>query len=134
MKTLFIAIFLLSQNLWAASLPKTAALVVSLDQPALNVEFPALNLAKATISSSIVKFEETSVIKVGNVSYQMDNTAIVVLKDNAKGLNLENIKFIRYRLFSTEVNAVVGDLLVELETGVVSISKTNLKGKVTASY
>jgi hypothetical protein len=45
MKTLFVvtftATFLLSQTIWAASLPKSAKLVVSLDQPAVNVELPA---------------------------------------------------------------------------------------------
>ncbi|MBY0385215.1 hypothetical protein K2X05_08665 [bacterium] len=135
MKTLFIAIFLLSQTLWAASLPKSAKLVVSLDQAAVNVELPTLDFTKAEIKhNTIVKFAQTGTIKVGAVSYDMDEVAFVVLKDDAKGLNLENLKFIRYRLFSTEVNAVVGDIVVELATGIVTIPKTNFKGQVTESY
>lgn len=135
MKTLFITTFLLSQTLWAVSLPKSAKLVVSLDQPAVNVELPALDLTKATIKhNSLVTFEQTGAIKVGDASYDMDDVAFVVLKEEAKGLNLENIKFIRYRLFSTEVNAVVGDIVVELATGIVSVPKTNFKGQVTGWY
>lgn len=135
MKTLFIAIFLLSQSLWAASLPKTAKLVVSLGQAAVNVELPTLNFSKATTKdNTLVTFEQTGTIKVGDVSYEMDQVAFVVLKDDKKGLNLENIKIIRYRLFSTEVGAVVGSLVVELETGIVSIPNTNFRGQVTASH
>jgi hypothetical protein len=82
----------------------------------------------------MVTFSEVGTIKVGAVVYNMDDVAFVVLKDDANGLNLENIKFIRYRLFSTEINAVVGDIVVELATGIVSIPKTNFKGQVTGWY
>jgi hypothetical protein len=127
----FAASLVFAQSSMAVSLPKTAKVILALDQPAVVVELPALDLAAATLKhDSIVTFKETGSIKVGTVNYQMDPVAFVTTTDDSKGLALENLKMIRYRLFSEEMKSVVGDIVVDLQTGTVSVNK-NSKGLVT---
>lgn len=118
----------------ALSLPKTAKVILALDQPAVVVELPALDLTMATLKhDSIVTFQQTGAITVGSVTYKMDPVAFVTTTDDSKGLTLENLKMIRYRLFSDEIKSVVGDVVVDLKTGSVSMNK-NSKGLVTDWY
>jgi hypothetical protein len=112
-------------------LPKTAKVILALDQPAVVVQLPALDLSMATIEhDSIVTFKQTGSITVGAVTYKMDPVAFVTTKEEAKGLTVENLKMIRYRLFSHEMKSVVGDVVVDLKTGSVTMNKTS-KGFVT---
>lgn len=135
MKLLFIATFLLAQSVFAAGLPKTAQLVLQLDQPATTVQFPNLDLTKAKINDSgLVTFSQTGDIKVGNITYKMDPAAFTVLKDDTKGLTVENLKFLRYRLYSEDIKAVVSNLVVDMEKGTVAIYKADVKGVVTEWY
>jgi hypothetical protein len=127
----FAAVLVFAQSSLALSLPKTAKVVLALDQPAVIVELPALdfNLAKLE-HNSIVTFQQTGSITVGAVTYKMDPVAFVTTADDSKGLTLENLTMIRYRLFSNEIKAVVGDVVVGLKTGSVTMNK-NSKGIVT---
>lgn len=130
----FAAILVFAQSSMALSLPKTAKVILALDQPAVVVELPALDLTMATLKhDSIVTFQQTGAITVGSVTYKMDPVAFVTTTDDSKGLTLENLKMIRYRLFSDEMKSVVGDVVVDLKTGSVSINKSS-KGLVTEWY
>jgi hypothetical protein len=137
MKSLFIvfaAILVFAQSSMAISLPKTAKVIVALDQPAVVVKLPALDLAQATLEhNSFVTFQKTGSITVGAVSYKMDPVAFVSTIDDSKGLTLENLSMFRYRIFSDEIKAVVGDIVVDLKTGSVTMNKTS-KGIVTEWY
>jgi hypothetical protein len=130
----FATILVFAQSALAVSLPKTAKVLLALDQPAVVVELPALDLTAATIEhNSMVTFQQSGSIKVGAVTYKMDPVAFVTTTDESKGLTLENIKMIRYRLFSEEMKSVVGDIVVDLKTGSVSMNKS-AKGLVTEWY
>ncbi len=136
MKTFFLITLLFAQSVLAAGLPKTAKIVLQLDQEPITVQFPKLDLSKAIMSDvgSLVTFSETGNIVVGPITYKMDKTAFMVLKDEKKGLTIENIKFARYRLYSEEIGAVVANIVVDTETGNVTINKSTLKGQVTEWY
>lgn len=126
--TAFVLVF--AQSSFAASLPKTAKVILALDQPAVTLQLPTLDLANATIDQGLVKFKQTGAITVGASTYDMDPVAFVNLHEDAKGLTVENLKMLRYRLFSKEINAVVGDVVVDLKTGAVTVNKS-AKGVVT---
>lgn len=135
MKSLFLITFLFAQTLWAAGLPKKAVLVLQLDQPAVTVEFPQIDLAAAKISASgVAEFANTGSITVGEMVYQMGPKLLLNLKDQSKGFTADNIKTISYQLYSTDLNVIVGHLVVTTETGVLAVYKTNLRGKVTEWY
>ena len=130
----FAAILVFAQSSLALSLPKTAKVILALDQPAVVVQLPSVDLSKATIEhDSIVTFQQTGSITVGAVTYKMDPVAFVNITDDSKGLTLENLKVIRYRLFSDEMKSVVGDIVVDLKTGTATMNKTS-KGLVTEWY
>ncbi len=137
MKSLFIvfaAILVFAQSSMGLSLPKTAKVILALDQPAVVVELPTVDFSMATIEhDSIVTFKQTGTITVGGVTYKMDPVAFVTTTDDSKGLTLENLKMIRYRLYSDEMKAVVGDIVVVLKTGAVVMNKDS-KGLVTEWY
>jgi hypothetical protein len=130
----FAAVFVFAQNSQAVSLPKTAKVVLALDQPAVVIELPELDFTGATIQHGLIKFKKTGTITVGNSSYQMDLVAFANLHVEAKGLTVENVKALRYRLFSQEINSIVGDVVVDMKTGNVSMNKNSFKGIVTAWY
>ncbi len=130
----FAAILVFAQSSMALSLPKTAKVILALDQPAVVVELPAVDLSMAAIKyNSIVTFQQTGSITVGAVTYKMDPVAFVTTTDDSKGLTVENLKIIRYRLFSDEMKSVVGDIVFDLKTGSVTMNKSS-KGLVVEWY
>lgn len=135
MKSLFVITFLFAQTLWAAGLPKKAVIVLQLDQPAVTVEFPQIDLSAAKITpSGVAEFTNTGNITVGEVTYQMGPKVLLTLKDEAKGYTVDNIKTISYQLYSPDLKVIIGHLVVMTETGVLAVYKTTLRGKVTEWY
>ncbi len=131
----FAFILVFAQSSFAMSLPKTAKVLLALDQPAVVVELPVLDLKGATVEHNfMVTLKQTGSVQVGAASYSMDPVAFVTFQDEKKGLTLENLKVIRYRLYSGEVKSVVGDIVVDLKTGAVAINKGASKGIVTEWY
>ena len=120
------------QTTWAAQLPKTAVAHLQLDQPAIRIQFPQVDLSSASITGTgLTTFSHPGQVFVGSASYQMDEKSFLVLKDAKKGLNLDNIKLMQYRLYSSVVQKVIATLTVDMEKGIVYFNKTEITGVVT---
>lgn len=136
MKSFFIFCFVLvsSTSVWAASLPKTLRVTLQLDQRATNINLPQIDLAQLKhIGSGFFKFEQTATVTVGAINYDLDKTVVLIAKDESKPYTVDNLKFIRYRFYSSELEIVVGDFAIEMETGIVSSRGVSV-GRVTAWY
>ncbi len=138
MKSIFVLFLVLqSATAMAVGLPKKALVVTSLDQPAQTIEFPQIDLnqlKKVSASANYYEVGEGKTITIGAINYKLDPIMQVTPKTEGAGLTAENITNITYRLYSTEINAIVGRVLVDMTTGQVTVVKSNSQGKVTETY
>lgn len=123
----------LCQTTSAANWPKTAVAHLQLDQPPVRVQFPKMDLQGATMKADtgLVTFINPGNIMVGSASYPLADRSFVVLKEGKKTLELDNIKLIQYRLYSTITQKVVATITVNIEDSTATFNKMNVEGVVT---
>lgn len=138
MLKIFAIVLFTSLNVFAGNqLPKQALIQLNLNEPSTRISLPQLDFAKiksknCSVSVCIVEFNQAATITVGSETYDLDKYGEFFMKKD--GLALENIRAIKYRLYSPLMEAIVNRLYINLESGEVRIVGTNHVGKVVDWY